>query len=124
MQREEAKRNRWIFQILSGRNPQETTQWKEYGSRRLTQEFYRRIETVTIQEGIKQEEIERILEDNYFVGMKIYSYIIRKYTSNKVKIFLKINSMLRIQAFLRKNEILIYIPEIMDELFDTTKKNT
>lgn len=110
---------RWIFQILAGRKPEETSQAMGKYRMNYIADFYNCISEVKILDGLDREYVEKILAVNYYMGMKIYNYIVRRYYSKKqVKIYIRKNKQLFIKALQKEGMIVIYIPDLNDDFSD------
>lgn len=111
------KNHRWIFQILSGKKPEETDRTFCFLDAKM-QELYACIESINAEEGLTQNGIEKMLTANYYVGCNAYFHIIRRYSrNNKVRIYYQKNSRMQICAKQGKGIIKIWLP-VEEEGFD------
>lgn len=109
------ERYRWIFQILAGKKPEETSQTMgSYGVKNATN-LYRCIGKVEILDGLNQEYAEEILANNYYIGVRVYNHILKRYYSKKrVDIYIRKNEQCLIKVRQKEGMIVIYIPDLND----------
>lgn len=104
------RNHRWIFQILSGKKPEDTDKTPHFLETKI-QELYSCIESINVGEGLTQTGIEKMLFANYYVGYNAYFHIMRHYSrNNKVRIYYQKNSRMQICAKQGKGIIKIWIP--------------
>lgn len=119
--REERRKHKWIFQILAGKHPNETIVAESRDKYRLREvnEFYRRIKKLIIEEGLDKEQVEKILTTNYYIGMRVYCYIMNHFVkSSSITIHVCRYDKPRIRATTTLGKIFILIPNLYDEDFD------
>lgn len=118
MNMQEKRRNKWVFQILTGKKPEETSIVIDKYFFMEAKEFYRRIKMVKVQEDLQKDYAEKVLETNYYIGMQVYLYIMKKYVQTEsVSIYLYKNDQLRIRTLTCNGKIFILIPNLLDEDF-------
>ena len=113
LNQEEMKDN-WIFLILVGKTVPNETQDSLFIEREV-QRLERRIQTVEFENGISDDMAERILSDNYYMGMRVYRSLMANHTQrDRITIRYGFNEQLKISINDMEKEIEVLLPNFVD----------